>query len=92
MRTDSGASPGEQPRWRKAGASNPSGNCVEIAVVGIDRIGVRNSRHPDGAVLAFSSVGFHALLIAARCDVWDAGPKAKRLTGGVGRAVTVRAR
>lgn len=74
MRTEPGVSGQDQPRWRKSLASNPSGNCVEIAVVTTDRVGVRNSRHPDGGVLVFPSVRFQELLIAARCDAWDGRP------------------
>ena len=85
MRTDPAASCGEQSRWRKARASNPSGNCVEIALVATDRIGVRNSRHPTGGVLVFPSVGFQALLIAARCEVWDARLKAQTAGRGIRR-------
>jgi hypothetical protein len=33
--------------WRKASASNPSGNCVEVAMTPEGEIAVRNSRFPD---------------------------------------------
>jgi hypothetical protein len=66
MRTDRG---GGRQRWRKSTASNPNGNCVEIAVVGTDRIGVRNSRNPGGGTLVFPSAGFRELVVAARRHV-----------------------
>lgn len=37
--------------WRKSHHSNPSGNCVELAVLPDGRVAVRNSRHPAGPVL-----------------------------------------
>ena len=38
-------------RWRKSSASNPSGNCVELAELGDGAIGLRNSRYPAGPIL-----------------------------------------
>jgi hypothetical protein len=73
MRPDPRATPGPQPdppQWRKSRASNPNGNCVEIAILAADRIGVRNSRQPNGGALVFSSAPFHALLAAATCGTW----------------------
>jgi hypothetical protein len=37
--------------WRKSTASNPSGNCVELAELAGGDIALRNSRHPAGPVL-----------------------------------------
>jgi hypothetical protein len=37
--------------WRKSHYSNPSGNCVELAMLPAGRVAVRNSRHPAGPVL-----------------------------------------
>ncbi len=37
--------------WRKSHYSNPSGNCVELAVLPAGQVAVRNSRHPAGPVL-----------------------------------------
>lgn len=76
MRTDRGVNCEGQPRWRKAQASNPNGNCVEIAVVGTDRIGVRNSRNPGGEMLVFPSARFRALLAATRRDAGASRPGA----------------
>ena len=36
------------PTWRKSTVSNPSGNCVELAVLADGGVAVRNSRFPDG--------------------------------------------
>lgn len=50
--------------WRKASASNPSGNCVELAPHGED-VAMRNSRHPDGPVLLFTRAEVTAFLDGA---------------------------
>lgn len=85
MRTDPDAGRGDQPRWRKSRASNPSGNCVEIAMVDTRRIAVRDSWHPDGGVLVFPSSRFRALLVAARCDLCNGR---HGTTSGPGHAVS----
>jgi hypothetical protein len=48
-------------RWIKARASVDGGNCVEVAADG-DSILVRNSRQPDGPVLAFTRDEWSAFL------------------------------
>ena len=57
-------------KWRKALASNPSGNCMLVADLGED-VGVRNSRHPDGPVLRFTRAEFRAFLDGARAGEFD---------------------
>ncbi len=39
--------------WRKSSYSNPSGNCLEIAELA-GGVALRDSRFPDGPVLAFT--------------------------------------
>ena len=36
-------------RWVKSSFSGENGTCVELAVLGADRIGVRDSNHPGPA-------------------------------------------
>lgn len=49
--------------WRKSSRSNGGGNadCVEIAELP-DRIALRDSKHPAGPVLAFSSDQWRAFV------------------------------
>ena len=48
--------------WRKSSHSNPNGDCVQIATLPNGRIGMRNSRFPEGAVLVFSDLEMAALV------------------------------
>jgi Domain of unknown function (DUF397) len=57
--------------WRKARASaNGGGNCVEVAPAGRTVL-VRNSRDPEGAVLAFAVAQWDAFVTAARGGAAD---------------------
>lgn len=40
--------------WRKSQHSNPSGNCVEVAVLPGGVVAVRDSKDPGGAVLVYA--------------------------------------
>jgi hypothetical protein len=58
--------------WRKSGRSNPSGNCVELAVLPDGtRIAVRNSRHPDGAALIYTKAEIEAFILGAKDGDFD---------------------
>lgn len=47
--------------WRKSARSQNSGACVEVARVG-DAIGIRDSKDPNGPILAFTVQEFEAFL------------------------------
>lgn len=48
--------------WRKSSFSNPSGNCVEAALLPAEGVAVRNSRFPDGPALIFTDAEWDAFI------------------------------
>lgn len=57
--------------WWKSRYSNPHGACVEVAELADRDIGLRNSRHPDGAVLICTRAGFAGFLGSAKGGDFD---------------------
>ncbi len=55
----------------KSSLSFANGNCVEVASLADGSIGVRNSRHSDGPVLAFTSDEWQAFLGGVRNGEFD---------------------
>ncbi|HVH22925.1 MAG TPA: DUF397 domain-containing protein [Pseudonocardia sp.] len=58
-------------RWRKSTASNPSGNCVELAELDGGEIAVRNSRHPAGPTLIYTRAEISAFIRGVRGGEFD---------------------
>jgi hypothetical protein len=58
-------------QWRKSTASNPSGNCVELAELAGGDVAVRNSRHPSGPTLVYTRAAIAAFIAGARGGEFD---------------------
>jgi Domain of unknown function (DUF397) len=54
--------PNSELNWVKSSLSFSNGNCVEVASLAEGGVAVRNSRHPEGAVLAFTPDEWHAFI------------------------------
>ena len=53
--------------WIKSSYSGPTGgNCVEVAFLADGDVVVRNSRHPDGTALVFTTAEWEAFLSGVR--------------------------
>jgi hypothetical protein len=52
--------------WVKSSYSNWQGQCVEVAFLPAGDVAVRNSRHPGGPVLVFTSAEWDSFLRGAR--------------------------
>ena len=57
--------------WLKSRASNPSGNCVEMARLPDGAIAVRNSRFPDGPALLYTRAEIDAFIQGAKDGDFD---------------------
>ncbi|MCO1659141.1 DUF397 domain-containing protein [Pseudonocardia humida] len=57
--------------WRKSTASNPSGDCVELAALGGGAVALRNSREPDGTALIYTPAEIAAFLAGAKAGEFD---------------------
>lgn len=58
-------------QWRKSTASNPSGNCVEVAGLPGGGVAVRNSRDPQGPALVYTKAEVAAFLAGVRNGEFD---------------------
>lgn len=57
--------------WRKSAASNPNGDCVELAPLPLGGVAVRNSRAPLGTVLIYTRAEIDAFLQGAKAGEFD---------------------
>jgi Domain of unknown function (DUF397) len=58
-------------RWRKSTASNPSGDCVQVAALADGSVAVRNSRDATGPALIYTRAEIAAFLTGARNGEFD---------------------
>ncbi len=63
--------PGSASYWVKSSLSFSNGNCVEVASLPDDEIGVRNSRDAEGAVLRFTPDEWQAFIGGVRNGEFD---------------------
>jgi hypothetical protein len=57
--------------WRKSRHSNSQGTCVELAGLPGGAVALRNSRHPGGPALVFSSAEIDAFIRGAKDGEFD---------------------
>lgn len=57
--------------WCKSRRSNPSGNCVEMALLPAGAIAIRNSRDPDGPALIYTRAEIDAFIRGAKDGDFD---------------------
>ena len=57
--------------WRKSAASNPNGDCVELAPLPTGAVAMRNSRDPHGPALIYTRAAIAELLDIAKAGELD---------------------
>ena len=57
--------------WRKSRASNPRGDCVELAQLGSGAVAMRNSRDPHGPAIVYTTAEIAAFLAGAKAGEFD---------------------
>lgn len=57
--------------WRKSTASNPNGDCVELAGLTDGGVAVRNSRDPHGPALIYTRAEIAAFVRGAKDGEFD---------------------
>lgn len=60
-------------KWRKSSRSQSNGQCVEVADNLPDVVGVRDSKDPTGAVLAFTPDQWRTFLAGVKAGEFDIG-------------------
>ncbi|ATL68363.1 DUF397 domain-containing protein [Nocardia terpenica] len=55
-------------RWFKSSRSGGSQDCVEVAFLDIDHVGVRDSKNPTGSALVFTPAEWDAFTDAIKAN------------------------
>jgi hypothetical protein len=58
------------PIWRKSSFSE-SGNCVEVAALPDEKVGIRDSKDKEGSYLIFAPSEWHAFLAGVKHGEFD---------------------
>ncbi|WP_067676574.1 DUF397 domain-containing protein [Nocardia miyunensis] len=58
-------------RWFKSSRSGAGKECVEVAFLFSGRVGVRDSKNPDGPALIFGATDWTAFTTAVQCGRFD---------------------
>jgi hypothetical protein len=58
------------PQWKKSSESDSADQCVEVRLID-GKIQVRDSKHPNGAVLSFTVGEWNAFLGGTRAGEFD---------------------
>lgn len=59
-------------RWFKSSRSGAGKECVEVAFLVGERVGLRDSKNPDGPALVFGAADWAAFTTAVRHGLFDA--------------------
>ncbi|MEV4383572.1 DUF397 domain-containing protein [Streptosporangium sp. NPDC049644] len=57
--------------WRKSSLSDGQNNCVEVATLTDESVGVRDSKSPNGSTLIFSSSDWHIFVNGIKAGEFD---------------------
>jgi hypothetical protein len=52
-----------------------NGNCIEVAGLASDCIGIRDSKNPQGVTLTFTPAGWDAFIGGVRCGEFKRGKR-----------------
>jgi hypothetical protein len=69
------ARPGSSSRWIKSSLSFSNGNCVEVASLPDNAVGVRDSKDSEGPVLRFTPAEWDAFVGGVRNGEFDSFAK-----------------